>query len=323
LAVAIRQPKAKIGPMPPISVVIVSYRTPQLTASAAASVLRLPDVSEVIVIDNASGDETGDLLHALQDDRVQFVVNQSNAGYGQAANLAASMATTDLLLFLNSDAEIDAGAANVLVSEVLRHGGRCIAAARLVGEDGGVQRSAGLLPGPTDLTVRALGLHRLGRAVMRWPLVGRLARGNRLAREYDLALGSTEPISTTMVSGAVCAMGRDAFNEIGGFDQRFFLYFEDADLCRRALRTGMQIRYMPAAVVRHIGGASSTEDYHFSPRHARAMRQYLGKWYGPPGAALAVVLMFLRAVGITVGSPRGAGRAWRAVGATLGFGGGA
>jgi len=309
--------------MPQISVLIVSYRTPRLTVSAASTALALDDVRQVIVVDNASGDETGGLLHALQDDRVEYVVNPTNEGYGRANNVAASRATSDFVLFLNSDAQITREAATALVDEVERHGGRCIVAPRLAGEDGGIQRSAGLLPAPSDLAVRALGIHHVARAVAGWPLVGSLVRRNRLAREYDLALESTEPISTTMVSGAVFAMGRAAYNEIGGFDERFFMYFEDADLCRRALRAGMTIRYVPKAVVPHIGGASSGEDYHFSPRHARSMRLYLGKWYGPPGTALAVVLMFLRAVGFTLGAPRQAARAWRAVGATLGFGGGA
>jgi N-acetylglucosaminyl-diphospho-decaprenol L-rhamnosyltransferase len=307
--------------MPPISVLVVAYRTPQLTASAAASALALTDVRQVIVVDNASGDDTVKRLHALQDDRVEAVVNQANVGYGRAANIAAARATSDIILFLNSDAQIGETAATALFEEVQRHGGRCIAGARLLSDDGAVQRSAGLLPGPSDLTVRALGLHHVARPIASWPLIGRLVRTNRLAREYDLALDSAEPISTTMVSGAVCAMGRAAYQEIGGFDEQFFLYFEDADLCRRASKAGMAIRYLPQAVVPHIGGASSSEDYHFSPRHARSMRLYLGKWYGPPGAALAVVLMFLRAVAFSFGAPQRAGRAWRAVGATLGFGG--
>ncbi|MEP6469863.1 MAG: glycosyltransferase family 2 protein [Chloroflexota bacterium] len=309
--------------MSDLSVLIVSYRTPQLTASAAASALALDDVRQVIIVDNGSGDETGELLHALQDDRVDFVVNPTNTGYGRAANMAASRATTAVLLFLNSDAQITKAAAASLVHEVERHGGRCIAAARLIGEDGDIQRSAGLLPAPSDLIVRALGLHHVARLVAGWPLAGSLVRSSRLAREYDQAIDSTEPVDTTMVSGSVCAMGRAAYEEIGGFDEDFFLYFEDADLCRRALKAGMAIRYVPQAVVPHIGGASSREDYHFSPRHARSMRLYLSKWYGPPGTALAVVLMFLRAVGFSIAAPRRAGRAWRAFGATLGFGGAA
>jgi N-acetylglucosaminyl-diphospho-decaprenol L-rhamnosyltransferase len=304
-----------------ISVLIVSYRTPQLTAAAATSVLALDDVRQVIVVDNASADDTEERLHALQDDRVDHVVNPTNAGYGRAANTAAARATSDVILFLNSDARIGTAAAEALLDEVERYGGRCIAAARLVSDDGSIQRSAGLLPAPSDLVVRALGLHHVARAIASWPLIGSVVRSNRLAREYDLALDSTEPVSTTMVSGACFAVGREAFLELGGFDEDFFLYFEDADLCRRALKAGLAIRYVPQALVPHIGGASSREDYHFNPRHARSMRLYLAKWYGMPGAALAVVLMFLRAVGFSVGAPRRAARAWSAFGATLGFGG--
>lgn len=309
--------------MQPLSVLIVTYRTPQLTAIAVTSALRLADVREVIVVDNAGGDETGDLLHGLQDDRVQYVVNPTNTGYGQAANVAASRATGDVLLFLNSDAQLSEQAAVAMVEEVQRHDGRCIAGARLQEPDDTVQRSAGLLPTPIDLAVRALGFHIVARAVAGWPVIGAFARSNRLAREYDLAVNATEPFSTRMVSGAVCVMGREAFHEIGGFDENFFLYFEDADLCRRARHAGMTIHYVPGAVVTHIGGGSSSEDYHFGPAHARSMRLYLHKWYGPPGAALAVMLMFLRAVGFSVGAPRKAGRAWRAFAATLGLGGGA
>lgn len=109
------------------------------------------------------------------------------------------------------------------------------------------------------------------------------------------------------------AIGRDAFWELGGFDERFFMYFEDADLCRRATAAGMPIRYVPSAVVIHIGGASSEGDYHFSPTHARALRQYVGKWYGPSGSALALILLWLRAVGMSLSLQGGAYRAWRAL----------
>jgi GT2 family glycosyltransferase len=120
-----------------------------------------------------------------------------------------------------------------------------------------------------------------------------------------------------MVSGACFAIGRQAFEELRGFDERFFMYFEDADLCRRASAAGMPIRYVPDAVVTHIGGASSSEVYHFGPYHARSMRQYLGKWYGPPGSALAIVLLWLRAVGFSVTFRPQAKRAWRALWAAL------
>lgn len=306
--------------MPSVSVLIVSYRTPRLTLAATRSALALPDVREVVVVDNASQDETAERLTGLGDDRVLLVQNDRNVGFGAAMNVAAARATGDILLFLNSDALITTEAAAAMVREVERHAGRCIAAPRLIGEDGEVQRSAGLLPRPSDLIVRSLGMHRLAGRLRVVPGLSWFIAGTRLAREYALATTSTQPVSTSMVSGAVCAVGRSAFHEIGGFDERFFLYFEDADLCRRAGEAGMSIRYLPHVEVPHVGGASSSDDYHFGPHHARSMRQYLAKWYGAPGSMLAVTLMFLRVVGTTFTDLPRARRAWSAFLATLGAG---
>jgi N-acetylglucosaminyl-diphospho-decaprenol L-rhamnosyltransferase len=292
-------------------VIIVSYRTPTLTAAAVQSALDA-GAARVVIVDNGSGDDTERVLRTLGAPRMQLLERPVNGGYGTGANAGATLASEKTLIFLNSDAILDSEAANALVREVELHGGRCIAAPRLVSGDGAVQRSAGLLPSPGDLMVRALALHEAAKWLGRLPLVRTLAADSHLAREYYSAVRATQTISTTMVSGACIAIGREAFEELGGFDERFFLYFEDADLCRRAAAAGMPIRYVPDAVVTHIGGASSSEDYHFGPLHARAMRQYLGKWYGPGGSALALALLWLRAVGISVALRPGARRAWRA-----------
>jgi N-acetylglucosaminyl-diphospho-decaprenol L-rhamnosyltransferase len=309
--------------MADISILIVAYRTRALTVSSVASALAIKAIQEVIVVDNASHDGTVEALAAMDSERLRILANSRNVGFGAAHNQGVKVARGSNLILLNSDATIDAGTAAELVAEVGRYKGRCIAGPRLVGTHGEIQRSAGLLPGARDLMVRALGLHQIGSWLSRSVIIGSVISWTRMSQEFHSAESATETIDTTMVSGACFAIGRDAFREIGGFDEDFFLYFEDADLCRRALKAGMAIRYVPQAVVPHIGGASSSEDYHFSPRHARSMRLYLRKWYGPAGAALAAVLMFLRAVGLSIGAPRRAGRAWRAFGATLGFGGAA
>jgi GT2 family glycosyltransferase len=291
------------------SVVIVSYRTPALTLAAAQSAAS-SGATHVVVVDNASGDSTLDELRGATD--AEIIVNPTNAGFGAAANLGASRSRGDVLVFLNSDAQLTRDALEAMRLEVEMLGGHVLVGPRLVGGDGSIQRSAGLLPTPRDLAVRSLGLHRVAAAVMRFPMLRRLAASTDLAREYESAPSADSTIDTTMVSGACFAIGRSAFDELGGFDERFFMYFEDADLCRRALDVGMRIRYVPSAVVPHVGGASSPEDYHFGPRHARAMRQYLEKWYGPGGSAFALLLLWLRAAGMSVGLRSGAKRAWRA-----------
>lgn len=300
-----------------VSVLIVSYRTPELTLRAANSALQAIRGAEVVVVDNASGDTSVERLRAAEPGGVQVEINPSNVGYGAAANRAAATSGGEILIFLNSDAILNRQAADRLVNEVQAFGGRCLAAARQVDANGVVQRSAGLLPGPLDLAVRAWGLNRVGEAMTNWPIIGSIVRRTRLSREYASAMEATASMDTSMVGMAVSAIGRTAFDELGGFDERFFLYFEDADLCRRAGRAGIPVRYVPAAVVTHIGGGSSSDDYHFGPHHARSMRLYLGKWYGPGGSGLALLILWIRALGMTISFRGRARRAWRAWWAAL------
>ena len=299
-----------------LAVVVVSYRTPDLTVSAAMSALDA-GADVVVVVDNASGDETLERLTEVDDPRLMVLSNPRNEGFGKAANVAVRSVSTRHVILLNSDATLPAEATSLMIAELDRAEGRAVIGPRLVGIDGDIQRSAGLLPAPLDLVIRATGLHAVAGRLATIPGVGALMIRSRTAREYATAHTAQAPIDTTMVSGACFAIGRNAFEELGGFDERFFMYFEDADLCRRASAAGMPIRYLPAAVVHHIGGASSREDYHFGPMHARSMRQYLGKWYGPAGVVLAIGALWLRAVEMTLGLRRGAGRAWRAWWAAL------
>lgn len=309
--------RAKIREMPSVSILVVSYRTPRLTVAAVRSALLVGDDADVVVVDNASGDDTVERLRRLGDPRLTIIENGQNEGFGAAANRAAQATEAQTLLFLNSDATLTKDAIAQLLAECSRWDGRAIVGPRLVEPEGGIQRSAGMLPKPVDLAVRATGLYRVGRWFGKLPLVGARVGRSQLVREYDSALVATEVISTNMVSGACFATGRKAFEELGGFDERFFMYFEDADLCRRAAAAGIPIRYVPGAVVTHVGGASSPGDYRFDVLHARSMRQYLGKWYGVGGSAMAIAMLWLRAAGFSLALSHRAGAAWRALSAAV------
>ena len=299
------------APPATFAVVIVSYRTPDLTAAAASSALS-SGADAVVVVDNCSGDDTADRLRSLSESRLTVVESPVNSGFGSGANRAAREVEADALLFLNSDAHLTPTAADRLMSELRAWDGRAIVGPRLIGPDGHVEHSAGLLPVPTDIAVRALGLHVVGWRLLSTPIIGALIRNTRFLREYATAEVAESALDTNFVSGACFAIGRDAFRQLGGFDERFFMYFEDADLCRRAAAAGMPIRYVPSALVTHVRGASTAGDYPFGPLRSRSMRQYLGKWYGLPGSVMALLLLWLRAMRHTIGLHHGTGRAWRA-----------
>ena len=267
----------------------------------------------MIVVDNASRDETVARLRSKPDTRLRILELEANLGFGSACNIAADAAGgVDVLLFLNSDAVLTRAAADTMVKELSEWRGRAIVAPKLVDTGGHVEHSVGLLPEPGHIAVRALGLHAVGWWLMRTP-VGRSVLGRtKTLGEYQLAETATRTIDARFVSGACFAIGRAAFWDLGGFDERFFMYFEDADLCRRATIRGMRIRYVPQAIVTHVRGASDSSDYPFGPLRSRSMRQYLRKWNPPAGGLLALVLLWLRACRHTVVLHPGTARAWRA-----------
>jgi len=276
-----------------VSVVIASYRTPSLTEASARSALA-SGARTVIVIDNASDDETLSRLAGIGDPRLRVLSNEVNLGFGAACNRGAREASADILLFLNSDAELNRLAASDMIAEVRRWEGRAIIGPRLVSESGKIQPSV-LLPTPWEWTMRALGLNLIGRWGRKNAVLRSLLKRNRMAVEHGSARSATGPMDMKMVQGSCFVIGSEAFTELGGFDERFFMYFEDADLCRRAITAGMPVRYLPGAVVKHIGGASSG-DWRFGNQHARSMRRYFEKWWGRPGGAVVPLLFWLRFV---------------------------
>jgi GT2 family glycosyltransferase len=288
------------------SVIVVNFRTPELTERAVRSAIR-EGADQVIVVDNGSDDGSANALKSLADRRVEIIQSVTNVGFGAAANMGALRASADWLIFLNSDAELQAGALAPMVQE-LTHRRRVVVGPQVVNVDGSVQRSAGMLPRPLDLTIRAMDLHLIARAVVRLPVIGRLADRTPLGREYA-ASTNTETVDVSMVSGSCFGIGEADFHALGGFDDRYFMYFEDADLCRRASLAGMRIRFVPAARVQHKVAASTEADWHFGPLHGPSMVVYLRRWHGRPGGWLALTLLVLRAVAQTILARPGAIRA--------------
>ena len=250
--------------MTSVAVIVVNFNSSALARraleSAATDLARGaadggPIDWTALVVDNASLDR-GTALAELP--RTTVIANARNAGFGAAVNQAARATSAGLLWLLNPDCEVVPGAFAALRATLDRHADCAIAAPRLLNQDGTVQASARGEPGAlTGLFGRNTLLTRL------FPS-SRIARRNLPAA--DLVASGVESAPVDWVMGAAMLVRREAFDLVGGFDERYFLYWEDADLCRRLRARGLATRYVPGARVVHEGGASARTDSRESTR---------------------------------------------------------
>ena len=210
------------------AVVVVNYGTAALTARAVASVAPEPDVAEIVVVDNASGDGSVDhLKRDITDQRVRIVESPRNVGFGQGVNLGVNACTSPLLLLLNSDATLVAGSLARLVGALLTDESVGVVAPAVYGPDG------------RDLQPGAHGV---------FPTLGTIVRRTNTR--------PPETLSPDWVSGVAMLLRRSDFESVGGFDPEFEMYLEDVDLCRRLRLAGKEVRRELAAGVVHTGNQS-------------------------------------------------------------------
>jgi len=264
-----------------LDVVVVSYESRDdvlgaLDSLGAHGALPL----DVLVVDNASTDGTVNAVR-LRHPRARVIDNAGNRGFAAACNQGWRSGGAPLVLFLNPDAEVLPGAIEALAGVLDRRTDAGIVGPRTLNEDGTVQVSTG-----SDLTIAT---ERTQRRLVR----GVRARAPRALAEAD-ARHSREH-EPDWVSGSCLMARRAALEAVGGYDEGFFLYEEDADLCRRVRAAGWRVVFTPAAVVRHrLGrsmekaGARARAEYH------RSHRRYYEKHNGPLQRLLLRVWLELR-----------------------------
>src|SRR5829696_3936918 len=246
------------GSRPVLSAIIVSYRTPAEVAAAVASLRAqtLPP-DEIVIVDNSAPD--GAPLPQLPElAGVRIERPSTNLGYGAGCNLGARSASGDDLLILNADVVLTAGATASL-AERLHSDDRIAVVGPRIFSHGEMQLSARAFP--------SLRTGLLGRRSLMTRL---LVRARRYPAEFRRAQGSGGPVD--WVSGACMLVRRSAFDKIGGFDEGYWMYWEDADLCRRLVDGGWEIHFEPAAVVEHATGASGTSARTIRAFHESAAR---------------------------------------------------
>ena len=230
--------------MTELAIVIVNHNTRAELEGCLRSLHAHPPLRsyDTILVDNASSDGSVEAVRAAWPD-VRVIEAGGNLGFARANNLAIRASASELILLLNSDTLVTAGAVDVMVEALRAHDDVAIVGPRLVDEHGVIELSFGCMIGPfTELGQKLLGLgHSHGRGLLSSYLERRARRGH----------------CPDWVSGACLLVRRGDAEAVGLLDERFFMYGEDVDFCAAVRRLGRRVLFTPAAQIVHLRGRST------------------------------------------------------------------
>lgn len=272
-----------------ISVVMVSYHTGAALFEALSAIVADSDILEVIVVDNGNTITARRRMSefAKTVKKLRILQGHGNVGFGRACNYGARIAKGDYLLFLNPDAVSRKGAA-MLMADCGEHLKRpWITGGFLQTEDGKEQRGTrrGNLT-PMSAVVSFSPLYKL-------PGLKSIHMENQEC--------PSAPTEVPVVSGACLMTDRESFEQLGGFDENYFLHVEDIDICRRAVLAGGEVYSVPDAKVMHYGSTSQVRiqkvEYEKFRGFVRYFSTYSSKWWAKILFYAAVPFMFLAIMG--------------------------
>jgi len=259
-------------------VVVVSYNSAG-TLEACVAPLVGEDMFDVVVVDNASQDGSAD---AVADLPVEVVTLDHNRGFAYGCNRGWRSGSSPFVLFLNPDARIDRKSLLRLIQVLKDHEDVGAVGPRITAEDGSLELSQRRFPRLRSTYAQALFLHRI---LPRASWVDEVVHDPALYEKSHAA---------EWISGACVLIRREALERIGGWDDGFFMYGEDKDLCRRLWNAGYSVRYEPCASVVHIGGVSASRA-RLLPTLAASRIRYARKHHGP-------LVALLERVGVALGA---------------------
>jgi GT2 family glycosyltransferase len=235
--------------MPELSAILVNYNAGRELEHALDSIRRELGRRrwEAVVVDNASSDGS-DAIPERFGSPVRLIRNTENVGFGRAVNQALASTTAPVVLIMNPDCQLAGGALTTLEAELLANVTCAVVGPRILDPDGTEQGSA---RGDPDMLTGLFGRTSPLRRLLPWLPV---SRRNVILADRDMTETSTV---VQWLSGACMLARREALSAVRGFDPRYFLYWEDADLCRRLRRQGYEVRYVPSATAVHKVGHSS------------------------------------------------------------------
>ncbi len=215
----------------------------------------------VIVVDNASTDSSVSSI-CSKFPAVKLMHNGENKGFAAGANQGAAHSRREYIMFLNPDTDLDPDFFTGLTGFLRKYPGASIVGCRMVDKAGRQQGSCWKTPTWGSALIEAILPYAISKLLS--------TQKPRTAREVDA------------VSGACMVVSRDAFEALGGFDERFFMYYEDADLCLRARQAGLRVMYCPDASGFHrVGGSAWANPLAFALANFTSKLRYFKKHYSP------------------------------------------
>jgi N-acetylglucosaminyl-diphospho-decaprenol L-rhamnosyltransferase len=239
---------------PQISFIIVNYKSEGYLKRCFASIFKNAENSEkeIAIVNNCD-----DLISASEN--VRIINIPENKGFGNACNIGAKGAKGKILCFLNSDTELISNNLEKIISEFQSNKKVSIIGAKLVDENRNIQEWCA------------------GKEITLSDIIGNNLGFKRSKKIWE----SKNPVECAWISGACLFIRKELFEKLNGFDENFFLYFEDIDLCKRARNLGYKILYHPEFIVKHFGGKSfnsekkqkklfyESQDYYFQKHFGR------------------------------------------------------
>lgn len=214
----------------------MSYNCKELTANCIRSILREDASTNICVVDNASADGTCEMI-ASEFPEVQVIANEQNLGYSKAINLGALNSDEDYIILSNADVVFHNNSISELINSLKQSPKVAAVAPKQLYANGRIQQSSGFIPG-----IKAIIINYL----MLYPLLNKLSSMFRLTFDY--------------LDGAVICVSTEVFNALGGFDEEYFFYSEDADFSKRIRNRGYKVSVNYDATVTHYRGASTNID---------------------------------------------------------------
>jgi len=229
-----------------LTTIIVNYNTVNLLPDCIEKLRNAcSDISsEIIIVDNASKDESALLLQREYTD-CKLIINADNVGFGRANNQCISFIRGRYVLLLNTDAFVAENSIDKTIAYMDSHSECGILGVKLLGRDGDLQPSCRYFPTPLSSFLKSTGLQRCFKGVQ---AADEMAWAHDVPRECD------------WVPGCYYLIRREVVNTVGLFDPRYFLYYEEVDHCFAVKKAGWQVHFYADTSVVHIGGESAKSE---------------------------------------------------------------